>query len=133
MVEEYMSQKFRLNNTEERRNNFVEEIEQRRLMGKKHKKVCMALNYSENFLSLASAVTGCNSNSAFSSLISIPIEIMSFVIGLEICAKTAVLLLLAKFKLNNIEGLNFQSLINPYICDDEFVLIHNVLKRIWQY
>ena len=123
MVEEYMSQKFRLNNTEERRNNCVEEIEQRRLMGKKHK----------NFLSLASAVTGCNSNSAFSSLIGIPIEIMSFVIGLEICAKTAVLLLLAKFKLNNIEGLNFQSLINPYICDDEFVLIHNVLKRIWQY
>ena len=44
MVEEYTSQKFRLNNTEERRNNFVEEIEQRISMSKKHKKVCMALN-----------------------------------------------------------------------------------------
>ena len=55
-------------------------------MSKKHKKVCRTLNYIENFLVLASAITGCISISAFSSLIGIPIGIMISAIGLQICA-----------------------------------------------
>ena len=53
-------------------------------MSRKHKKVCATLNYIEQFLILASAVTGCISISAFASLLIIPIKITSTVIGLKI-------------------------------------------------
>ena len=38
-------------------------------MSKKHKKVCIALNYIEHFLILASTITGCISVSAFASFL----------------------------------------------------------------
>ena len=50
-------------------------------MSKKHKKVCITLNYIEHILILASAMTGCISISAFVSLIGIPIGITSSAIG----------------------------------------------------
>ena len=40
MVEENISPKFRLKNIEETRNCFIKEIDQNKLMIKKHKKVC---------------------------------------------------------------------------------------------
>ena len=43
----------------------------------------------ENFLILASTVTGCISISAFASLLGISIGITSSAIGSKICAKTA--------------------------------------------
>ena len=55
-------------------------------MRKKHKKVCATLNCIENFLILASTITGCISISAFTSLIGTPIGITSSAIGLKICA-----------------------------------------------
>ena len=58
-------------------------------MSKKQKKVSTTLNYIENFLILASTITGCISISSFSSLIRIPIGITSSDIGLKICAITA--------------------------------------------
>ena len=89
-------------------------------MSKKHKKVCTALNYIEDFLVLASTITGCASISAFASLVGIPIGITSSAVGLKICAITAgikkyksligkkkkkhdKIVLLAKTKLNSIE------------------------------
>ena len=49
MIEENISQKFRLKNIDEIRNYFFEEIEQNELMSRKHKKVCTTLNYMEHF------------------------------------------------------------------------------------
>ena len=43
MVEENLSQGFRLKNIDETRNYFIEEIKQNELMSKKHKKVCTTL------------------------------------------------------------------------------------------
>ena len=57
-------------------------------MSKKHKKVCTTLSCMNYFLILASTITGCISVSAFASLIGIPIEITSSIIGLKICAIT---------------------------------------------
>ena len=57
MAEENIGQEFRLKNLNERRNYFVEDIDQNELMTKKHKKVCTTLNYIEHFLILASVVT----------------------------------------------------------------------------
>ena len=50
MVEENISQNFRLKNIEEKRNYFLEKIEQNELISKEHKKICTAPNYIENFL-----------------------------------------------------------------------------------
>ena len=81
MAEENISQEFRLKNIDETRNYLLEEIKQNGLMSKKHRKVCTTLNYIENFHILGSKITGCISISAFSSLIGIPIGIMSSAIG----------------------------------------------------
>ena len=50
MVEENISQEFRLKNIDETRNYLIEEINRNELMSKKHKKVCTTLNYIEHFL-----------------------------------------------------------------------------------
>ena len=58
------------------------------MISKKHKKVSTILNYTEHFLILASAITGCVSISAFACLVGIPIEI-SRSVGSKICTVTA--------------------------------------------
>ena len=52
-------------------------------MNKRYKKVCTNLNYIENWLILASAVTGCVSISIFAFLVSITIDITSSAIELK--------------------------------------------------
>ena len=84
MVEENISQEFRLKNIDEK--YFLEEIKQNESMKKKHKKVCPTLNYIEHFLISASAIIGCVSISVFSSLVGIPIGITSSAVGLKIWA-----------------------------------------------
>ena len=44
MVEENISQEFRLKNIDETRNYLIEEINRNELMSKKNKKVCTTLN-----------------------------------------------------------------------------------------
>ena len=68
MVEEKISQEFRLKNIDETRSYFPEEIEKNELMSRKHKKVCISLNYIEHFLVSASAITGRVSSSPFGYL-----------------------------------------------------------------
>ena len=87
IVEENKSQEFRLKNIDEARNYFFKELKQNELMSRKRKKVCITLNYIENFLILASAITGCISIYVFASLLGISIRVTSSTIGLKICAK----------------------------------------------
>ena len=83
MVEENISQEFKLKNINETRYYFLEETEQNELMSRKHKKVCTTLNYIEHFLILVFTVTGCISISAFASLLGIPIGMMNSAIVLK--------------------------------------------------
>ena len=133
IAEEIISQEFRFKNIDETRNYLIEEINRNELMSKKHKKVCTALNYIEQFLILGSTITSCVSISAFASLVSIPIGITSSAIGLKICAITAAIkkyksiikkkekkkqdkiVLSANSKLNSIEVLYFIG-INRFSC-----------------
>ena len=86
---------------------------------------------------MASAVGGCILNSAFSSLLAIPIGINSFAIWWNVCAITAgikdyksiikkkrkkyvKIALSAKSKLDNIEVLIVRILIDSNITHDEF-------------
>ena len=115
-------------------------------MSKKHKKVCITLNYIEHFLILASTISGCVSISAFASLVGIPIGITSSAIRLKIYAITAgikkynsiiekkkkkhdKIVMLPKSNLNSIEVLVSKALIDSVISHDEFVLINNVQKE----
>ena len=58
-------------------------------MSNKHKKVCRVLSYIERLLILISTVIGLVSISAFSSLVGIPIDITSSVVGLTLFVVTA--------------------------------------------
>ena len=144
MVEESISQDFRLKNIDEKRNFFLKEIEQNDLIIRKHKKVCTTLNYIEHFLILVSTITGCISISAFSSLLGIPIGSTSSAIGLKFCAITAEIkkyksiikkqkhdkiVLLAKSNLNSTELVVCKAFMDSNISHDKFVLINNVLKE----
>ena len=56
--EENISQEFRLKNIDKTRKYLIEEINQSKLIRKKHKKVCTTLNWIEHFLILVSTITG---------------------------------------------------------------------------
>ena len=121
IVEENISEEFRLKNVDETRKYLLEEIEQNELMSRKHKKVCAALIIFNNFLFQFSAITGSISVSSSASLLVIPIRIKSSAIELKDAITTGFkkynsisqkqktkhdkILLLAKSKLNNIEVL----------------------------
>ena len=145
MVEENISQEFRLKNINETRNDFIEEINQNELMSKKHEKVCGILNYVEHLRILVSTVPECVYIFAFASLVYIPVGIRSFAVELKICVITAgikkykliikkkkkkhdQIVLLAKTKLSSIKLLVFKALIDSNISDDEFVLVNDVVK-----
>ena len=57
-------------------------------MSKKHKKVCVTLNYIENLLISTSAVTWCVSVSVFAFLVGISEGITNSAVGLKICTIT---------------------------------------------
>ena len=58
---------FRLKKINERTNYLTEEINQNKLISKKHKKVCRVLNYIYHSLIGISAIAGCVFISAFAS------------------------------------------------------------------
>ena len=60
-------------------------------MGKNHKNVCTGLNYIEQLLIFASAITWIVSVSAFSLVVGIPVGIAFFIVGLKICTMIAVM------------------------------------------
>ena len=75
MVEANISQEFRLKNIDETWNYLLEEIKQNELVRRNRKMICTTLNYIENFLILASTITGCIWISALASLLGVPIGI----------------------------------------------------------
>ena len=89
MHEKNIHQEFKLKKIDEMRNYLIEELYQNKLMNKKHKIVCRVLNDIDRLLIIISPITGWVSISAFSSLVGIPIEIISSALGLKTCAITA--------------------------------------------
>ena len=57
MIEENISQEFRLKNIDEARNYFLEEIKQYESMSEKRKNIYTTLNYITHFLILASTIS----------------------------------------------------------------------------
>ena len=69
MVEGNIRQEFRLKKIDETKNKFSQEIEQNKLISRKYKMVCAALNYTEHFLIVDSAINECILVSAYTSLL----------------------------------------------------------------
>ena len=57
MIEENISQEFRLKNIDEARNYFLEEIKQYESMSEKRKNIYTTLNFITHFLILASTIS----------------------------------------------------------------------------
>ena len=134
MPEENMNQEFRLQKIGKIRNYLIEEINRNKLMSKKHK-VWRILNYIDHLVITISAITGCVSISAFTSLVGITIGVISSAIRLKICVITSEIkrkksiikkkrkkhdkiVLLAKSQLNRIEVLVSKALIDSNISHD---------------
>ena len=84
MTKQNVSLGFRLNKTDETRNDLLEEINCNEFMSEKHPKICRALNKFEHFLVFVSAVNGCVSISTFSSLVIVSTDIASSAVELKI-------------------------------------------------
>ena len=80
---------FRLRTIDETSDYLLEEIKHNDLMHVKYKKICKYLNYVEILLILVSTVTGCVSISTFALLVSVPVGITNFAVGIKICATIA--------------------------------------------
>ena len=152
MVEENIVQDFGLNEIDEKRNYFIEEMNQNELISKKQKGICKVLTYTEPLLILASTVTGCVSIFTFFSLVGIAAGIGSSAATINACVITAgikkynstiikkkrknidktvskKIVLLAKTKLNTIKVLTFKAFIDSKISHDEFVSENDMLKE----
>ena len=68
--------------------SLLEEIKHNNLMSEKYKKVCRYLNYVEQFLVFISAASGCVSISVFTSLVAVPVGIVSSAVGSKAFALT---------------------------------------------
>ena len=148
MVEE-ASLEFRLRKINETKNYLLEEIKRNNLIGEKYEKTCKYLNYVEHLLILVSTVTGCVSTSAFASTVYVPVGIISYAVGINICTITAgiknyrsiiktkkekayKIILFGKDKLNIIEVLVSNALIDSYISPDEFPSVNIILREHYE-
>ena len=68
MTKENMNKEFRLKKIDEKIHYLIEEINQNKLLSKKHKKICRFLNYVDHSLIVIFTITGCVSISVFASL-----------------------------------------------------------------
>ena len=136
-----------MGNTDKPRNYLIEEINQNKLMSKKHKKVYRVLNQTEHLLALIYTVNGCFSISNFASLVGIPIGITSSsAIGLESSVTTSVIekynsiikknkkkhdkiLWWGKSKFNSVNVLISKPLIDSNIGRNKFGLINNLPNK----
>ena len=145
MAEE-ASLEFELEKIDETSHFLLDEINYNDLMSEKYKKTCKYLNYVEHLLILVSTITDCISISTFASLVCVLVDITSSAVRIKICAIPAEnkkyksiikkkntehdkTVLLGKDKLNTIEVLTYNALVNSYISHEEFISVNNALKE----
>ena len=131
--------KFRLDEISKIENYFIEEINQRKSCSKKLSKYVAAFDYIDKILIALSATSGGISICSFTSLVGAPIGIASAIFTLIFFynrnsqkiikynkkqkKKHDKIFMLAKSKLNSIETLISQALIDMEISHEEFVTI----------
>ena len=134
--------KFRLDEISKIENYFIEEINQRKSCSQKLNKYITTFDYIDKILVVLSATTGGVSIISFTSLIGAPVGIVSASFTLIFSLTTGTvkkllnitrkkkkkpdkILVFAKSKLNSIDTLIFQALIDMDISYEEFITILN--------
>ena len=132
--------KIRLNKITKIENYFYEEINQRKLCSKKLSKYVAVFDYIDKILIVLNAATGGVSICSFTSVVGAPVGIASASFTLIFSLTTGIvkkllnitrnkkkkhdkILMLAKSKLNSIETLISQALIDMEISHEEFITI----------
>ena len=132
--------KFRFDEISKIENCFIEEINQRKLCSKKLSKYVAVFNYIDQALIVLSATSGGVSIISFTSIVGAPVGIASASLTLFFSLTTGIvkkllnitrnkkkkhdkILMLAKSKLNSIETLISQALIDMEISHEEFITI----------
>ena len=138
--------KFRLDEISKIENYFIEEINQRKWYSKKMNKYVTASDYIDKVLIALSAASGGVSIISFTSIIGAPVGIVSASFTLIFSLTTGIvkkllnitrekkkkhdkILILAKSKLNSIDTLISQELIDMDISHEEFITILNEKVR----
>ena len=138
----YEQTKFRLDEISKIENYFIEEINQRKSCSKKLNKYVAVFDYIDQALIVLSATSGGVSIISFTSIIGAPVGIASASFTLIFSLTTGIakkllnitrkkkkkhdkILMLAKSKLNSIETLISQALIDMEIGHEEFITISN--------
>ena len=139
--------KFRLNEINKIKDCFYSEIQERKTMSKKISKYIVAFDYIDKTLIVLYATSGGISIISCMSIVGLPIEIMtesfSFVFSLSMGIigkllkvtrkkkkKHNKIVVLAKSKLNSIETLMSQALIDLDISHEEFKVIVNEKEKV---
>ena len=134
--------KFRLDEISKIENYFYEEIDQRKPCSKKLSKYVAAFDYIDKVLIVLSATSGGVSIISFASVVGAPVGIAGASFTLIFSLTTGIIkkllsttrskkkkhdkiLMLAKSKLNSIEALVSQALIDMEISHEEFITILN--------
>ena len=132
--------KFRLDEISKIENYFIKEINQRKLCSKKLSKYVAVFDYIDQVLIVLSATSGGVSIISFTSIVGAPVGIASASFTLIFSLTTGIvkkllnitrnkkkkhdkILMLAKSKLNSIETLISQALIDMDISHEEFITI----------
>ena len=119
--------KFRLDEISKIENYFIEEINQRKSCSQKLNKYVTTFDYIDKILIVLSATTGGVSIISFKSIIGAPVGIANasltliFSLTTGIVKKLLNITRMAKSKLNSIETLIFQALIDLDISYEEFI------------
>ena len=127
--------KYRLDKINKIENYFIEQISQRKSCSKKLNKYVTAFDYIDQALIVLSATSGRVSICSFTSIVGAPVGIASASLTLFFSLTTGItkkllniiqhgkILILAKSKLNSIETLILQALIDMDISHEEFIRI----------
>ena len=138
--------KFRLNQINEIKDYFEFEIKERETVIKKLTNYTAALDYTDKMLIILSATRGGISIISFTNVIGIPAGVISAIFTLLFSLTTEIIkkllketiekkkkhmkiIMLAKSKLNNIESLMSQALIDLGISHEEFTTIVNEKEK----
>ena len=140
------NQQFRLNKISEIEDYFIAEIKERKLMSKKISKYISFFDYFDKYLIVLSVTSGGVSIASFVAVIRAPIGITSASLSLAFSLCTGLvkkllkatrnkkkkhnkIVMLARSKLNSIEGKISEALINNQISHEDFITIINEEKN----
>ena len=139
-------QHFRLNKIHEIKDYFVAEIKERELTSKKLSKYIAFCDYFDKSLIVLSTTSGCISITSFATVIETPVGIAKARLILAFSLSTGIvtkllkitrnkkkkhnkIIMLARSKLNSIEGKVSETLINSEISHGDFMIIINEEKN----